>query len=504
MKRRVFISMLLIISIILSFCYIDFTKYRAEVDVWSNTEDYITDERGPIVTKSMDRYYYCKVCGCNFIDVLSLECYKEKGYYLVRGGGKEASDYEQASTTKGKNGYVYNAGNLSCVQFNHRCPRRTVYAGKTYNIGDWCPDGGGSITVQPYDDLGIHTEPEIAKIVPQIQITCTYDNWDGTVQGETLGLKYTGKEQHPIVRVVSDGKVLSSDTYSLYYLNSENLNYQNVGNYSAVNPSHSSDKSIDAGEYYVVVRFNEKSIFRGSDYVGYEIIGSNPTSEDPATETTTSSQNNDEKKQNPVENKSATETEVKTKTKVEKGDVLKSSKALYTLTSDTTLSFDKPIKKTETVKVPDSIKVNNKTYKVTTVSQKAFNKNTKVKTVSIGKNVKTIDKYAFRNCTNLKTVKFKGKNIKKIGTGAFKGCTNLKSVSIPGTALKTIGASSFYGCKKLKTVVIKSKKVTFGKNSFKGIYKKATFKVPKSKIKAYKKSLVKSGKAASKIKVKKY
>ena len=54
MKRRVFISMLLIISIILSFCYIDFTKYRAEVDVWSNTEDYITDERRPMGCNSTD------------------------------------------------------------------------------------------------------------------------------------------------------------------------------------------------------------------------------------------------------------------------------------------------------------------------------------------------------------------------------------------------------------------------------------------------------------------
>ena len=123
--------------------------------------------------------------------------------------------------------------------------------------------------------------------------------------------------------------------------------------------------------------------------------------------------------------------------------------------------------------------------------------------MTIGKNVADIESYSFKGCSKLTTVKFKGKKLKKIGTGAFKNCTKLKSISLTSTSLKTISSNAFYGCKNLKTITIKSTKVTFGKNSFKGISKKAVFKVPKSKIKTYKKNIINKAKAPSKVTVKK-
>lgn len=80
-------------------------------------------------------------------------------------------------------------------------------------------------------------------------------------------------------------------------------------------------------------------------------------------------------------------------------------------------------------------------------------------------------------------------SITSVGKNAFKGCSALKSVSI-GNKLSSIGATAFSGCGKLKTLTIKSAKLTKGKigsKAFSGVYSKATVKVPKSKIKAYKK-----------------
>lgn len=79
--------------------------------------------------------------------------------------------------------------------------------------------------------------------------------------------------------------------------------------------------------------------------------------------------------------------------------------------------------------------------------------------------------------------------VTEISKNAFKGCTKLKKVTI-GKNVKTIGASAFSGCKSLKTITIKSKVLKkVGKAAFKGIYAKAKIKVPKAKLKAYKKLL---------------
>lgn len=96
-------------------------------------------------------------------------------------------------------------------------------------------------------------------------------------------------------------------------------------------------------------------------------------------------------------------------------------------------------------------------------------------------------------------VKYK---VESIGVGAFKNNKNLTSVVI-GKNVKKIGKKAFFGCKKLKSIIIKTKKLkkkSIGANAFKGIYKKAKFKVPKKKLKLYKK-LIKKAKAPKKCKI---
>jgi hypothetical protein len=97
-----------------------------------------------------------------------------------------------------------------------------------------------------------------------------------------------------------------------------------------------------------------------------------------------------------------------------------------------------------------------------------------------------------------------GAGITTIGDSAFYKCTSLTSIVIPKKVTK-IGKKSFYGCKKLKTITIKTtklKKKTIGSKAFKGVYKKAKFKCPKSKLKYYKKWIKKAG-APKKAKYKK-
>lgn len=135
-------------------------------------------------------------------------------------------------------------------------------------------------------------------------------------------------------------------------------------------------------------------------------------------------------------------------------------------------------KKVKKVTIPATITADGITYKVTSISDKAFYKNTKLTSVTIGSNVT------------------------QIGSSAFSGCTALTKITIPKN-VETIGSKAFYGCKKLKTITIKSTSIKkVGSKAFKGIKSNATIKVPSKKVKAYKK-LFKGKGQASTVKIKK-
>lgn len=78
-------------------------------------------------------------------------------------------------------------------------------------------------------------------------------------------------------------------------------------------------------------------------------------------------------------------------------------------------------KKLTSVSVPATVKFNGMSFKVTSVGKKAFRKQAKLKSATIGKNVKKIEASAFEGCKNLAKVKFSGTAIKSIGKNAFKG-----------------------------------------------------------------------------------
>ncbi len=96
--------------------------------------------------------------------------------------------------------------------------------------------------------------------------------------------------------------------------------------------------------------------------------------------------------------------------------------------------------------IPDVVFINTREYKVTEIAPNAFKNSKKLKSVTIGK------------------------NIKRIGKNAFYGCKNLKKITIKSVVLKSVG-----------------------KNAVKGTNKKLTIKVPKKKLYFYKKLLKKKG-----------
>lgn len=115
--------------------------------------------------------------------------------------------------------------------------------------------------------------------------------------------------------------------------------------------------------------------------------------------------------------------------------------------------------------------------------------------------VTDIAKNTFKGCTKLKNLTI-GKNVVTIGNSAFEKCNALTKVTLPAK-IKTLGSSVFKNCKKLKNITVKSKVVkTVGKNAFKGVNSKATIKVPAAKLKAYQKLFKKKGQG-SKVKIKK-
>lgn len=164
-----------------------------------------------------------------------------------------------------------------------------------------------------------------------------------------------------------------------------------------------------------------------------------------------------------------------------KSDILTDSKsqAQYKVTkagrTGGTVTYQKSTSVKTSITVPAAVTIDNITYKVTAIASNAFEGNSRLKKVTIGRNVASV------------------------GANAFSKCIRLKSVTIPAN-VKNIGKKAFYKCNNLRTVEIKTTKLTsskVGANAFKGIYKKATIKVPKRKFSVYKSILKKKGAAGA-------
>jgi Asp-tRNA(Asn)/Glu-tRNA(Gln) amidotransferase A subunit family amidase len=93
-------------------------------------------------------------------------------------------------------------------------------------------------------------------------------------------------------------------------------------------------------------------------------------------------------------------------------------------------------KKDSSVTIPATVKYNDATYRVSAIDAKAFYGRSKLKSVSIGKNVVDIGSSAFQRCKRLKAITVKSKVLSSVGTKALKGIHKKAVIKVPSTKKK--------------------------------------------------------------------
>ncbi|SDB36041.1 MBG domain-containing protein [Eubacterium oxidoreducens] len=83
--------------------------------------------------------------------------------------------------------------------------------------------------------------------------------------------------------------------------------------------------------------------------------------------------------------------------------------------------------------IGSTVKIGGKSYKITSIAEKAFKNNTKLTSVVIGENVSAIGKQAFYGCKKLKTIVIKTTKLKakNVGNAAFKKVSSSVKVTVP-------------------------------------------------------------------------
>lgn len=120
-------------------------------------------------------------------------------------------------------------------------------------------------------------------------------------------------------------------------------------------------------------------------------------------------------------------------------------------------------------------------YYISEIGEGAFKNCTSMTTMVFKGNkadYPSIGAYAFMGCTALSSVTLHPK-LRSLGDGAFEGCTSLTSISIPDTC-QTIGADAFKNCTSLSTVTIPSGVISIGDNAFEGCTSLTSIVIPDS------------------------
>lgn len=134
-------------------------------------------------------------------------------------------------------------------------------------------------------------------------------------------------------------------------------------------------------------------------------------------------------------------------------------------------------KKLQSIEIPSSVK---------NMGYETFWKCKELKSVKIAEGVTKIGDFAFAECVSLKSVEMPS-SLKRIGDDSFSFCISLESIEIP-EGVTSIEMGAFEYCFNLKEVTIHSEKLKkVDINVLNEIDKEAVIKVPKGKLKAYKK-----------------
>ena len=105
---------------------------------------------------------------------------------------------------------------------------------------------------------------------------------------------------------------------------------------------------------------------------------------------------------------------------------------------------------------------------VTSIGSYAFYSCLGLTSVTIGNSVTSIDNGAFDGCTGLTTVNYNAENCTSMGSSSypvFSGCSRLKTLNI-GNEVKTIPSDAFSGCTSLTSVTIGNSVTSIGYSAF--------------------------------------
>ncbi|MCK9577283.1 MAG: leucine-rich repeat domain-containing protein [Clostridia bacterium] len=91
-------------------------------------------------------------------------------------------------------------------------------------------------------------------------------------------------------------------------------------------------------------------------------------------------------------------------------------------------------------------------YSVQYISSRAFQNNSKVKTVVIPENVKVIGDYAFYNCANLESVTLP-EGLQTINNSAFYNCRKLSTINLPNS-ISLLSSNTFQNCDSITNITL--------------------------------------------------
>ena len=117
------------------------------------------------------------------------------------------------------------------------------------------------------------------------------------------------------------------------------------------------------------------------------------------------------------------------------------------------------------------------TFHGESIGPDAFDGCTSLKTLSLGENITTIDEYAFFKCSALKNVTIP-ESVTSIGGWAFAFC-GLESLTING-AIETMEHEAFFKCENLKTLKLGEHIKTIGPDAFKNCSSLTNVTIPDS------------------------
>ena len=390
-------------------------------------------------------------------------CYAYRDGYTFLGwkikGGDDTlyitpgSKYKELNGQKYINDYVVNNDVTFVCQWKEKSENDTLYSvypqyyGYEFNYQDAYYDQGKSVLM-------------MVRVYPQIADEYTY----GFVT-RTGNMAWSAFKEHPTAdglgtEIVFRGNTQYADDFSTtdyFYVEIIKKGHEGEGNYGSVSfpisftgfnvPDNDKDKENNNNNNQ-----NNNNQNNNNQNTNNSQTPDNGNGKNTNNQSSGNNQNNNVNPNNNQPNTQATTvnnvttaktTKKNTKKPAKKGTKLtdKTNKCIVKVTSSNaknpTVTYLKSTNKNaKSVKIPATVKINGITYKVTAISDKAFSGNKKLTKITIGSNVKTIGKSAFKDCSKLRNVIIKSNNINKIGSNAFKGTYKNIAFKLPKSKSK--------------------------------------------------------------------